>query len=160
MITLVGLHFLASSPAFAGDEASPDTEGVVQIPEGTIITPPGKKPFTVSQFSYLLPEPYFDKALISAKKLAVCEPALADSQATTLRWIEVSDKALAACESQFTVDAATVTQLNDQVRTLEVRAVTAETRLKDVRQQRTVAWAITGGLVLGAVAVTAVAIGG
>lgn len=156
---LLSLLFLASPPAFAGDEATPDTEGVVQIPEGTIITLPGKKPYTVSQFSYLMPEPYFDRALISAKKLAVCEPALSESQATTLRWIEVSDKALAACEGQFTVDAATVTQLNEQVHTLEVRALTAETRLKDVRQQRTVAWAITGGLVLGAVTVTAVAIG-
>lgn len=156
---LANLLFLALAPAFAGDEATQDTEGVVQIPEGSTITVPGKKPFTVGQFSYLMPEPYFNKALISAKKLAICEPALADSQATTLRWIEVSDKALAACESQFTVDALTVTQLNDQVRTLEVRAITAETRLKDVRQQRNIAWAITGGIILGCVAVTAVAVG-
>jgi len=157
---MMPLLFLAWSPAFAGDQAAPNPDGVVQIPAGTTITVPNSRPLTVSEFSFLLPEPYFDRALASVKKLAICEPALAESQATTLRWIDVSDRALAACEGQFSTDAAGVTQLNDQVRTLEVRAVTAETRLKDVRQQRNVAWAIAGGIILGCVTVTAVAIGG
>lgn len=155
------LMLMLTSPASAGEVATePDTSGIVQIPEETTITLPGKKPFQVKQFSYLLPESYYDKALISAKKLAICEPALDASAARVEKWVEVSDKALEACSGQFDVDEATIETLRSQVGTMEARALAAETRLHDVRTQRNTAWAITGGLVLGAVAVTAVAIGG
>lgn len=159
MMLLITL--LLTSPASAGEVTSePDTSGIVQIPEETTITLPGKKPFQVTKFSYLLPESYYDKALVSAKKLAICEPALEASVERVEKWVEVSDKALDACSGQFDVDEATIETLRSQVGTMEARALAAETRLRDVRTQRNTAWAVTGGLVLGAVAVTAIAIGG
>lgn len=155
--------FLCSSPAFAGDEPPPstdgDTTGIVQIPEGTVITRPGTKPFTVEDFSYLMPEPMYDRALTKAKQLDICTATLASTSDQVTRWIGISEKALTACEGQFVTDQTTIDQLTAQVKDLEVRALTAEDRLRDVKTQRNTAWAITGGLILGAVAVTAVAVG-
>lgn len=154
---ILALILFGSSPASAGDE--PDTSGIVQVPEGAVVTLPGKKPFTVGRFSYLLPESSYDKALVSAKRLAVCEPALTASEERVEQWIEVTDKALASCSGQFDVDESTIESLRVQVAEQEARAFAAEQRLQDVRTQRNTAWAITGGLVLGAVAVTSVAVG-
>lgn len=134
---------------------------ITQVPEGTVVTPPaasGLKPFTVTSHSFLLPEPMYDRALIKAKQLDICQPALEKATTVTLQWADVSKKALDACSGQFDVDAATVERLRADLVTTEARALSAESRLKDVRAQRAVAWAITGGLVLGAVAVTTVAL--
>lgn len=156
---------LLASVAFAQDAAPPPSTdpGIVQLVEGTVVTPPAAsklKPFTVTTHSYLLPEPMYDRALTKAMQLDICQPAFEKSAAQTLAWIEVSQKALDACQGQFDADAATVEALRGKVVDLEARANAAETRLKDVRTQRNTAWAITGGLVLGAIAVTAVAVGG
>jgi len=100
----------------------------------------------------------YDRALIKAKQLDICQPALEQSTAATLQWVELSQKALSSCALQFDVDAKTVEDMRQQVATLDARAYKAEAILRDVRTQRTVAWAITGGLILGAATVTTVAI--
>lgn len=149
--------------ALAQDAAPVEADpGIIQVPDGTVLTFPASsklKPFTTTQYSFLLPEPMYDMALIKAKKLAICEPALDKSTEQTLKWIEVSDKALTTCTGQFDIDQATVDKLESDVKTLEVRALTAEGQLKDTRVQRNTAWAITSGIIIGAVAVTAIALG-
>ena len=136
-----------------------DIDKVLLVPDGSVVTPPaasGMKPFTVPTYSFLLPEPLYDRALIKAKQLDLCQPALEQVQATTLQWADLSRKALDACSDQFDTDEQTVEGLRQQVATLDARAYKAELLLKDLRAQRTVAWALTGGLVLGAVTVVTV----
>jgi hypothetical protein len=147
--------------ALAGDP-DPAGGGVVQVPDGSVVTPPpasGVKPFTVTTYSYLLPEPMYDRALTKAKQLDVCLPALDHATSVAEQWAALSGKALSACSGQFDVDEKTVEDLRAKATDAEARALAAESRLRDVRTQRTVAWAITGGLILGAVTVTAVAVG-
>lgn len=154
---------LLCSLALAADPPPPvEADKIVQVPEGSVVTPPaasGMKPFTVPTYSFLLPEPMYDRALIKSKQLDICQPALEKATTVTLQWADLSGKALDACSGQFDVDAKTVEDLRTQVATLDARAYKAEALLKDVRTQRTVAWAITGGLILGATATAAVAIG-
>lgn len=154
ILLLVGLALAQEAPA-------PADTGIVQVPVGTVVTPPADaklKPFTVSTHSFLLPEPMYDRALIKAKQLDVCQPALEKATTQTLGWIGVSQKALDACSVQFGTDEQTIEGLRTQVVDLSARATTAETALKDARVQRNTAWAITSGLVLGAIAVTVVAV--
>lgn len=151
------MMWLLVAAALAGEPE----EKVLQVPEGSVVTPPsgsGVKPFTVPTYSFLLPESFYDRALVKAKQLDICEPALARAADQTVRWVDVSTKALVACESQFDADQAAVEELRKTLVATEARALAAESRLRDVRTQRTVAWAITGGLILGAVTVTAVAV--
>lgn len=140
--------------AFAEEDVS-----ILYVPPQTTLTMPGKSPTVVAGPSFLMPEPLYDNALAAAKKLLVCEPALAESRAATLRWIDASNKALTSCEAQFTLDANTVAQMNAEVRALELRAETAEAKVHKAKQQRNVAVSVAGGLILGAAAVSAVAIG-
>lgn len=147
--------------AFAEAPADPSTS-ITQLPEGTVITfDPSLKiaPIKLTTYSYLLPEQMYDKALIKAKQLDVCQPALESATAQTLGWVDVSQKALNACSTQFGADATTIEGLRKQVVDLDVRAATAENHLHDARTKTVIAWAITSGLVLGAIAATAVAIG-
>jgi hypothetical protein len=133
--------------------------GITQIPEGTLLTLPGKPAVKVEVFSYLLPEDYYDEALSKAKQLDVCRTSFDRCTTMTSAWIGVADRALASCSDQFTTDEQTVETLRQQVVDEAAKRAAAEERLHDVRGQRNTAWAIAGGLVLGAVAVTAVAIG-
>ena len=140
--------------------ASALAQGIVQVPEGSVLEVPGKPRFTVPEFSFLLPESHYNQALAKALQLQVCEPALARCTETSLAWVASSEKALAACSEQFKVDASTIDTLKTQVSLVEARALTAEERLRTAHQQRNVAWAITGGLLLGGSVVVAVAVGG
>lgn len=149
--------FLLALPALAADPV--DTTGIVPIPEGTVITIPSQPPFTVTGQSYLLPEFHYDTALFKAKKLAILEPAFDQCTELTGKWVSVTLDSLSACSAQFHTDEGLVSKLQVDLTTQETRAITAETKVQQVRSQRNVAWAITGGLVLGAIAVTAVSIG-
>lgn len=153
---------LLASLAFAGDR-----EGIVQIPQDTQMTFPTDpdtgvvpSPWTVPHFGYFLPEPYYDEALAKSKKLDICVPALERCTDTGLEWMRRAAESQQSCLDQFGSDETRIDGLTDDLRSMETRALTAEGKVRDLRQQRNTAWAITGGLVLGAVAVTAVAIGG
>ncbi len=147
------LNFLLSF-ANAADEPA-----IVPIPEGTVIQVPSQDPFTVTGQSFLLPEFHYDTALLKARKLAVVEPAFDQCTELTGKWVSVTMESLSACSDQFHTDESLVSRLQYDLLTQETRAITAEGKVQQARSQRNVAWAITGGLVLGAVAVTAVAIG-
>lgn len=143
--------FLLTALAFAGD-----TEGIVQVPEGsTIIFAPDPETgetapsLEVPEFSFLMPEPMYDNALAKAKKLKLCEPDRDQCYETADFWMRQSQEALSACTEQLDADEEWMT-----------RALNAEGKVQGLRTQRNTAWAITGGLIVGAVAVTAVAIGG
>lgn len=139
--------------------ASAAEPGILQVPEGSVLTVPGGKPQTVATYSFLLPESYYDQALIQAKQLQVCQPALDKCTAMAGGWVDVAHKSLEACSGQFDTDEATIETLRTDVTALETRAQVAESRLQSVRGQRNVAWAIAGGMILGATTITAVAVG-
>lgn len=155
---------LLASLALAADPSTPPataSDKITQVPDGSVVTPPaasGVKPFTVPVYSFLLPEPMYERALTKAQQLDICQSVLEKASTTTQQWADLSGKALAACSDQFDVDAKTVEDLRTQVATLDARAYKAEVLLKDVQTQRTVAWAITGGLILGAVTVTTISL--
>jgi hypothetical protein len=155
---LLTLLLAMPSVAFADDAAPSLSEGIVKVPEGSRLTFPDGKVGDVTQFSFLLPEPYYDQALVKAKRLEIVEPAYKACVEDSLYWMEKAKAALASTEEQMDADEALVDKLTIDIQQLESRALTAETKLAQAKVQRNTAWAITGGLVLGAVTVTVVAV--
>jgi hypothetical protein len=136
-------------------------DGIQVVPVGShviLLGPEGRTSFILPGKYWLLPDAQYREAIIKAKQLAIYQPALDRCTEESLAWQGRVFTALETCSKQFDVDEDLIDSLTDEVRSLETRALVAEDRLKDVRHQRNVAWAITGGLVVGAVAVTAVAI--
>lgn len=169
------LALLLSTLALADDPIQPVVpvdgtapsiaEGITLVPAGSLLTMPpplpGAEPskFTVPDKAFLLPETYYDTALIKAKQLAICQPALDTCTETALSWQKRSYDALTACSDQFGVDEATVKALQTQVQQQETRALVAEGKVKQARNMAGIAWGITGGLVLGSVTVVVLTLG-
>jgi len=153
-------------PLVPVDGAVPNiAEGINLVPAGSLLTMPpplpGAEPsrFTVPDKAFLLPETYYDTALVKAKQLAICQPALDTCTETALEWQKRSYDALTACSDQFGVDEATVSGLQAQVLEQETRARVAEGKVKQARNMAGIAWGITGGLVLGSVTVVVLTLG-
>lgn len=146
----------APTVAATGTPHLPDGINLVQA--GVLLTSPEGAKSVVPVKSWLLPDSYYREAIMKARQLELFQPAL---DVCTAKAIELQNKvvlSLNSCEEQFDADQTLIFKLSDQVGTLETRALVAEDKVKDIRSQRNIAWAITGGLVIGAVAVTAVAI--
>ena len=129
-------------------------EKITLVPEGsrllflgedgtnTVRTVPGK--------SWLLPDSYYEEAIVKARKLAICQPALDSITEETLQMADRTYAALSKCGDQFDTDEDLIADLTGQIQSWETRALVGEDRLKQARKNTAVAWAITGGLVLGA----------
>lgn len=128
-------------------------EEILLVPAGSIVTISTGDFRTIPRKSFLLPESFYDSALIQAKQLAVCKPALDTCTTTTLDWQRRTVDALNVSENQFNADETLIADLTGQIRTMETRAITAESLLVDARKSKWVAWAVTGGLCLGAASV-------
>lgn len=139
-------------------------EGITKLSAGShvvLLDPDGNRsPYLVPGKSWLLPDSYYRTALTKSKQLDICQPALDRCTETSLAWQERTYDALERASTQFDSDEGLVDTLTTQVSEWETRALTAESKNQDLKVQRNTAWAVTGGLVLGAVAVTAVAISG
>ena len=133
-------------------------DSITLVPESALLTFPDGTKFTVPRKSFLLPERFYDTALVKAKQLDICQPALDTCSTTTLAWQTRTYDALTACSTQFGEDTALVSDLTGKLQSMETRALVAEDRLKQSRKNTMVAWAITGGLVLGASTVMVVTV--
>lgn len=154
LLSLIHLAHGADSPAVALD-----TSGVAVLPVGTSITVPGTvAPYVLTQKDWLLTDPVYKSAVTQAKQLEIAQPALDLCTDTTMKLATKVRETAETCLTQFSSDETEANKLVAQLRTMEIRAQTAESQLHEARQQKTVAWAITSGLVLGAVAVTAIAV--
>ncbi len=140
----------ASTPTLA--------EGINKVAAGVVLLNPDGTTAVVPVKSWLLPDSYYREAITKARQLAIYEPALETCTQKALEHQALVESAVDSCTAQFESDAALITSLTRDIGTLETRALTAESLIRDLRTQRNTAWAITGGLVLGAAAVTAVAI--
>jgi len=139
---------LLTTLAFGGDR-----EGIVQIPEQAVVTFPADtdtgeipEPFTVPEFSYMMPEPMYDNAVAKAKKLAICEPDRDECYDTSEFWMQQAHEAMELSVTQFEADEE-----------WQTRALTAEDKLRARTTQRNTAYAITATVVatfIGAVYVT------
>jgi len=155
MTTLVLLGLL-TAPADA-------SSAIKQIPAGSEVTPPedaeDKTPWVVEVAGRFMPDDYYKRALVTDKQLKVCLPDLDKCYENSLTLLKQRNEALDASLAQMDGDETLIETLRTDVATWETRALTAEGKVKDLKHQRNTAWAITGGLIAGAVAVTAVAIG-
>ena len=124
--------------------------GLVVLPEGSSVTI-GTTVYPLSQKYWLLPDSHYRSAVVQAKKLGVCQPALDQCVESMLEWQERTYSALQTCSDQFGADKVLAGNLATQVQTLEARALVAESNLQRARRNSVVAWGITGGLVVGAV---------
>lgn len=156
---MLAFLILLCSLAWA-DEPEDADPGVVSVPPGSEITfEPPTPPFPVRQQSYLLPGPYYDRALVAAENLPVCQKALDSCQETSQWALDQAHSALGLTKTQFAEDEALIEDMRTQVATLESQVLVLEEQRRKLRVQRTTAWAITGGIVLGAVTAAAIAIG-
>ena len=138
--------------------ADPQPAEIKLVPQGTVlIFPGGASPkYTVPVKSFLLPGPYYDSALATAKQLAICQPALDSCTQTSTETLAKLDAALTASKEQSDKDATLISDLTTQVKFQGDRADALAGKLKHARQSQWTAWGITGGLVLGAVTVVAI----
>lgn len=154
LLTLVHLAHGADSPVVALDSS-----GVAVLPVGTSIVIPGTPtPYVLTQKDWLLTDPVYKSAVTQAKQLELTQPALDLCTDTTMKLAGKVRETAETCLTQFSSDETETNKLVAQLRTMEIRAQTAESQVHEAHQQRTVAWAITSGLVIGAVAVTAIAV--
>lgn len=145
---------LLTTLALAADEPE-----IISVPSGSTITIGARSPQRIDYQAYLLPEKHYDRCLITAQNLPICKEALTFCQERS-EW--VMSEALNTFElarAQFNHDETVVVEQAQKIVELDLSMGEAQETIKRVRNQRNVAWAITGGLVLGAVATTAVAIG-
>lgn len=153
-LTLSGVALAgAGGEAGAGEEA----EGVVVVPAGSTVTDPKGKPvITVSGTAYLLPEDYYDVALVKAKQLEVYRPAYEGCMTDMERMTKGVKDALDLCIRSGKEDEHLANDLYARLREQEAAYLAERDKVFVLRAQRNTAWAIAGSLVLGAVATTAV----
>jgi len=131
--------------------------GVVLVPAGSTVTDTkGKVVTIVSGTSYLLPEDYYDVALVKAKQLEVYRPAYEGCMADMERTTRGVKEALDLCIRSGKEDEHLASDLYERLRTQEAQYLAERDKVFVLRAQRNTAWAIAGGLVLGVVATTAV----
>lgn len=178
---MIPLLLLLTTLGFASDTADTDTaleptsvvdpdaptltdlsEGSVMVPYGSLVVFPPiegeSAKYTLPAKYWLLPDPHLREAVVKAKQLGICQPALDTCTEKSLAWQQRTYDALEAASVQFDEDEGLVDTLTTQVQEWETRALVAESKNKDLKTQRNTAIAITGGLILGAVAVTVVAV--
>ena len=129
-------------------------DGIALIPGGSLVLIRDEdgsfKPQLVPGKAVLMPELMYDNARLKARQLDICQPALDTITEETLRMADQTYAALSKCSLQFDTDEILVADLTGKLQSMETRALVAEDRLKTARKNTAVAWAITGGLVLGA----------
>lgn len=144
-----------TAPSLLAPSTPPSlAEGINVVPGGSLVLLRQEDGTFRAQLvpakAFLMPEPMYDKALVQARQLKICQPALDSITEEMLQMADRSYQALSKCGSQFDVDESLIHTLTGQVRDWETRALVAEDRIKTARQRAVVAWSIAGGLVLGA----------
>ena len=143
-------------------EAPSLADGIQKLPRGSLVIlvdadgEPQK--FTVSGKSWILPDSHYREAIIKAKQLGIYQPALEACTEKSLDWQKRSFEAWDACEAQFDSDETLISDQVQSIATWEAKAYGFKDQRDTARRQRNIAWAVTGGLVLGAVTVTAIAV--
>ncbi|NBY13178.1 MAG: hypothetical protein EBQ76_00090 [Betaproteobacteria bacterium] len=131
--------------------------GVVVVPAGSTVTDAKGKPVaTVSTTAFLLPEDYYDTALVKAKQLEVYRPAYEACMADMDKVTRGVKDALDSCIRSGTEDERLATDLYTRLREQEAAYHAERDKVLVLRSQRNTAWAVAGSIVLGAVATTAV----
>jgi hypothetical protein len=144
---MTGLLLLASL-------ALADEPQIISVPSGSTVTIGAKSPKTIDYQAYLLPEPHYDSCLISAKNLPICKDSLSYCEERSDWVLSSARETFDLAREQFDSDEALVATQAAQIVQLDADLARERATLQRVRSQRTTAWAITGGLVLGAVTVT------
>lgn len=136
-------------------------EGISLLPSGSYVLAyeGGElKPYKVPAKYWLLPDPFYEKALVKAKQLDVCRPALEEMTEAATTWQQRTYDEAQRCLNQYDVDGQQVQALTKDLQDMEVRALVAEDRLKQARKRTAVAWAIAGGVLLGATSAVVVSV--
>jgi len=153
------LHLLLLCFPLLAQEPIPD--GVQRLADGStveVVVEGGDKPYILPGTYWVLPDTYYRAAVVKAKQLELYKTSLDECTTTSLAWQTRTSDVMRQCSEQFDHSDQTEANLVSQIKDWETRALVAEGRSKDLRNQRNTAWAITGGLVLGAVTVTAIAV--
>lgn len=124
---------------------------------GVQVVEPGKS-ITAKTRSYLLPEAYYDSCLVNAQQVETFREAYGQCLIQSEWALEQSRTTFGLAKDQFGTDAQLVEDLTHKVAVLEVGLQTEQIRVKEVKSQRNIAWGITGGLLLGTVAVTVISL--
>ena len=178
LLLLTGLAFAQDTE---DDPGSSDTLAEVTEP-GDIQIPDNLKPLTVPVYrgtqirfmdedgvdlsesfrlgfqAYLVPEYQFDQLLASYENLGICREALGTCQEISREALTDARDYYRIAKEQFESDDLLVTKLTVNVTELEYDLAREREKNRRLRAQRNVALAITGGLMLGAGTVTAIAI--
>ena|SRR3989338_6050881 len=149
---------LLISAAFAQEETPSLSEEILLVSETSTIVLSDGKTFKIPSKHWLLSDKVYSTALVKARQLEICQPALDKITETSLVWQDRTYKALEKCSFQFDEDELLIQDLTTKLSSMENRALLAEDRLKEARKNSIVAWAITGGLVLGAGSVVVLSI--
>ena len=137
------------------------SEGILKLPSRSIVLSFDGgvwRPHTLPGKYWLMPDSYYREALVKARQLPVYEGALDRCTETSLDWQRRTYDALEECSDQFGRDDDLIAEQVQTIATLESQVASLTYQRDNARRQRNVAWAITGGLVLGAATVITVAV--
>jgi hypothetical protein len=151
-MTALFFMVLRASAALAGELTE-----VTVVPAGSTVTDAkGKVVVTVPATAFLLPEDYYDRALVKAKQLEVYRPAYEACMADMEHAATGVRTALDLCIRLQEEDDRLATNLYERLRAQEAQYIAERDKVLVLRSQRNTAWAVAGSLVLGAVVTTAV----
>lgn len=143
---------LWASTALAGELTE-----VTVVPAGSTVTDAkGKVVVTVPATAFLLPEDYYDRALVKAKQLEVYRPAYEMCMADMERATTGVRTALDLCIRSKEGDERLANDLYTRLQDKEADYLAERDKVLVLRSQRNTAWAVAGSLVLGAVVTAAV----
>ena len=170
---MIALSFLASlafgqdtpvleAPVLVEPDAPSLAEGIQKLPRGSLVVIANEdgalERFTVAGKSWILPDSHYREAIIKAKQLGIYQPALEACTEKSLAWQKRSFEAWDACEAQFDGDELLIASQVQTIATWEAKAYGFKDQRDTARRQRNIAWAVTGGIILGASTVIVVAV--
>jgi hypothetical protein len=185
LLLLASLALAQDDPADTDDTGSVDTalepvefvdpeaplltefkKGSVLVPRGALLVLPPNlelgweepRRFSIPDKYWLLTDPMLREAVVKAQQLEICQPALDTCTAKSLELRQEAYSALETAEGQFDSDELLISTQVQTIATQEATIFTLTTQRNTARRQRNVAWAITGGIILGASTVIVVAV--
>lgn len=142
-----------------GTALAVEPTGVTVVPAGSTVTDAkGKVVAAVSTTAFLLPEDYYDVALVKAKQLEVYRPAYTACMADMERATAQVKGALDLCLRSTAQDDQLTGDLQARLREQEAAYLAERDKVFVLRAQRNTAWAVAGSLVLGAAVATAIVV--
>jgi len=135
-------------------EAPDLAAGISVLPRGSFVITLGEDgTYEFSRLSgkyWIMPDSFYREAVTKAKQLDIYVDALDRCSERALAWQAKTADAYDSCLTTFDTDETLIVDQVQTIATWETKAYSFKDQRDTARRQRNVAWAVTGGILLGA----------